>query len=82
MALLENGPDIDHGIDTRPFRRVSSDRRLSRLGEKQAQSCETRGRGDRIFCRGEHEEPPAAVRLDRVAELDGFASARRMTAAE
>src|ERR1700722_11732686 len=72
MALLENGPNIDYGVDIRPFRRVSSDRRLSRLGEKLAQSCETRGRGGRIFCGREHEEPPAAVRLDRVTELDGL----------
>src|SRR5882757_4456878 len=37
MALLEDGPDIDHGIDIRACRRISRDGRSGRLGEKLAQ---------------------------------------------
>ena len=46
MALLEDGPDIDHGIDIRSRRRVSPDRRLGRPGEKLAQRPQPGGRGD------------------------------------
>ena len=37
MALLKNGPDIDHGVDIRPWWRVFSDGRFFRPGEKRAE---------------------------------------------
>ena len=51
MALLEDGPDIDHGVDIRPPRRVSPDRRLGRLGEKLAQGPQPGGRADGVLWR-------------------------------
>ena len=70
MALLEDRPDIDRGVDIRPCRRVSRDRRSRRPGEKLAQAPQSGGRRGGVFRGGEGEYPPAAVRLDGVTEMN------------
>ena len=57
-------------VDVRACRRVSPDRRLRRLGEKIAQRADAGGRRRGILRAGEGEDAPAAVRLDRVAEVN------------
>src|SRR4051794_1435949 len=66
MALLEDGPHIDHRVDIRALGCASPDRRLGRPGEKVAQRPQPGGRGSRVFRGGEGEQTPASVRLDCV----------------
>ena len=49
MALLKNGPDIDHGVDIRSRRRVSPEGRSGSLGKKLAEGLYGGRRGDGIF---------------------------------
>ena len=69
MALLEDGPDIDHGVDIRPPRRVSPDRRSGRLGEKLAQGPQPGGSADGVLWH-KGEETPAAVRFDCMTQVN------------
>src|SRR5580658_8992896 len=70
MALLENRPDIDRGVDVRPRRRVSSDGRSIGPGEKLAENPEPGRPRAGIFRVGEQEEPPASVRLDGMTQMN------------
>jgi len=69
MPLLEHRADIDHRIDVLAGRGVFPHRRVLCLGEKAAQGLDA-GVGRRRMRRaGKGEDAPAAVRLDRVAEV-------------
>ena len=70
MALLEDGPHIDHGVDVRFCRGVSSDRQSLGFCEKRAERAQLGGRSGGVFGVGEGEEPPAAIRLDHVAQVN------------
>ena len=72
MALLEDGPDVNHRVDVCVFRRVLPYGRVGRGGKKRAESVQARWCGYRMFCVGEREEPPPAVRLDDMAEVHRF----------
>jgi hypothetical protein len=70
MVLLEDGAHVDHRVDIRQRRRVPPNRRVGRVREKVAQSSHPRGGCSGILRIGEGENPPAAVRLNRVAQMN------------
>ena len=69
MALLEDGPDIDHGVDIRArgvYLRTGDSGDSARNSHSARMP---RGRRGGILRAGKGEEAPAAVGLDRVAEM-------------
>ena len=71
VGLLEDGAHVDDGVDVRARRRVPSQRRVGRACEVFAQRARPRRRARGIVPVGEDEEPPAAVRLDRMTKMHG-----------
>ena len=70
MRLLEHGADIDHRVDVLVRRGVCPHRRVGCSGQKVAQGPDAGGRRGGILRAGKGEDAPAAVRLDRVAEVN------------
>jgi len=71
MIPLDDGPHVDHRVDIR-IRDVYFESRIRRLGEKLAEPAEARARRTGIVRAGEGEQPPSAVRFDRVPEVDAL----------
>jgi ABC transporter substrate binding protein len=69
VALLKDCPHVDHRVDILARRRVGSDRRLLRVGEKIAQAPNAGISRCRIFRAHKGEDTPPAIRLDDVAEV-------------
>ena len=72
MGLLEDGADVDHGIDVGPVGRVAPDRRVASLGEEVAQAADGRGPRCRVAAACERVDASASVGFSDMAEVNGL----------